>query len=318
MLKNLTSLPMIAMLEIKNFHFKNNQAMEKYMNYFIHKIGGAGLMMLYQELFDWVNYTLKDKGPDTQIVIVVSAFVKITRVLEKIFEKKLNGEIEKAMQIFEDDIRKIHLQRCTSLSVKDTSILYEYFHEIEYFIRNGSIDEKNPTISKAQLLRFGELMSSEIFRQFLLGMNLSVKLIDAQDMVYASGDDYCNSIPLQPQTSENISKAIAREHGDKIILTQGYISHKRLLGLDGSDLTASLITLGLRSCNPNLSPTKTFWKDVDGVMVGGIVQEKMELNEYNSLETVPVRKDAINIDPKTETVIRSFLNLENPGTTIVR
>lgn len=291
--------------------------MEKYIKYLIHKIGGAGLMMLYQELFEWVTYVLMDKKPGTQIVIVVSALAKTTRKLQDIFEKKLNGEIEEAMQIFEDEIRKIHLQRCISLSVKDTSILYGYFHEIEYFIRNGSIDQENPTISKAQLLRFGELMSSEIFRQFLLGMNLSVKLIDAQDMVYASGDDYCNSIPLQPKTSKSISKSIDRDHGDKIILTQGYIGYKRLLGLDGSDLSASLITCGLKSCNPNLSVKKTFWKDVDGVMVDGVVKEKISLGEYNSLKTVPVRKDALNIDTETVTTIRSFLNLQNPGTIIV-
>jgi hypothetical protein len=90
------------------------------------------------------------------------------------------------------------------------------------------------------------------------------------------------------------------------------------LGLDGSDLTASLIALGLKSCNLNVFVKKTFWKDVDGVIVDGVVQESMSKDSYNKLETVPVRKDAINIDPETdETIIRSFLNLKNPGTKIL-
>jgi hypothetical protein len=54
-------------------------------------------------------------------------------------------------------------------------------------------------------------MSSEIFYQFLLGINLSVKLIDAQNMIYASGDDYCYSFPVQPKTSEIISEVILAE-----------------------------------------------------------------------------------------------------------
>jgi len=284
--------------------------------FFVNKIGGAGLMLPYQKLFEWVRYILRDKEPDTQIIIVVSALAKITRILQEIFERKSNGEISEALLVFES-IKKIHLQRCADLFIEEKTALYEYFHEIEYFIIEGSISKENQTISNAHILKFGELMSSEIFHQFLLGINRSVKLIDAQKMIYASGNDYCNSIPLLSKTSEHISKAIKGENRYHIILTQGYICNNRLLGLDGSDLTASLIALGLRLYSPNLSIKKTFWKDVEGVMVDGIFRENIGIDEYNSLETGPVRKDALNIDPETETVIRSFLNLENPGTKIV-
>lgn len=285
--------------------------------FLVNKIGGAGLMLPYQKLFDWVRYILKDKEPSTQIIIVVSALAKTTRMLQDIFEKKLNGENQKALQVFES-IKKIHLQRCKDLFIEEKTTLYEYFYEIEYFIKEGSINKDNQTISNAYLLKFGELMSSEIFYQFVLGMKLSVKLIAAEKIVYASGEDYCNSIPIQPKTSESISRAIDNESGYTIILTQGYICNHRLLGLDGSDLTASLITFGLKSCNPNCYVKSTFWKDVEGVIVDRIVKEEMNGDEYNSLKTVPVRKDAIitNACNQTETIIRSFLNLEHQGTKI--
>lgn len=290
--------------------------MEKYLIYLIHKIGGPGLMLPCQRLLELIRYILKDIKPDTRVILVVSALAKITRMLQDIFEKKMNGEIIKALQVL-DSIKRIHLQRCNDLFIDDITTLCDYFFEIEYFIRMGSINEKNPTISQAHLLKFGELMSSEIFHQFLLQMKLSVKLIDAQKIIFAEGEDYCNSIPLLPEISESISEII-NQNEQPIILTQGYIGHERLLGLNGSDLTASLISRGLKSCNPNLSVKKSFWKDVDGVKVNGIVREEISINEYNSLETGPVRKDALNIDPETETVIRSFLNLNHPGTKISR
>lgn len=287
------------------------------MTYAIHKIGGTGLMMPYAKLVEWVRFVTKDKESQ-RVIIVVSAFAKITRMLQEIFENKLNGEISKAKENLVQ-IKKIHIQRCSDLFVEDMSDVFKYFNEIENFILHENIDENNPTISKAKLLRFGELVSSEIFKKFLLGMNLYVKLIDAQNMIFASGQDYCSSIPLQPKTSESISKMINNPSlQNQIILTQGYICKDRLLGLDGSDLTASLISLGLKSFNPNLYVKKTFWKDVSGVMVNGVVKKNITLDEYNSLQTVPVRIDAIKIDPKTETVIRSFLSLENPGTIFIK
>lgn len=283
----------------------------------VNKIGGEGVMMPHQKLFDWARCVLRDKEPDTQIIIVVSALAKITRMLQEIFGRKSNGEIPEALQVL-DSIKRIHLQRCADLFIGDTNTLYEYFHEIEYFISHGSIHGKNPSISNAQLLKFGELMSSNIFHQFMLGMKLSVKLIDAQDMIYASGNDYCNSIPIQPKTSESISKAIGVEDWDQIILTQGYISKSRLLGLDGSDLTASLIAFGLQLCNQNCFVELYFWKNVDGVIVDGKVLDEISFGEYNLLETAPVRKDAIVINQryKPKTQICSFLNLDHPGTLI--
>ena len=293
--------------------------MKNFSKFLVSKIGGAGLMMPYRLLLAWVRYITKDIGPDTQVIIVVSALAKVTRMLQDIFKKKLNGEIVQALQVFEL-IKKIHLQRCKDLLIKDPTFLSEYFHNIEYFIREGSINEDNQTISNAYILKFGELMSSAIINQFLLGKNLSIKLIDAQEMIFASGEDYCNSIPLLPQTSEHIAKVIGSASEYPIILTQGYICHERLLGLDGSDLTASLIAYALKLCYQNCCIILTFWKDILGVMVNGVVKKKMKGGEYNSLPTVPVRKDAIvtSVSNQIETWIRSFENLEHEGTKITQ
>ncbi len=294
--------------------------MEKYLIYLIHKIGGAGLMLPYEQLLAWVRYILNDIKPGSRIIIVVSALAKVTTKLQDIFENKSNGDTAKAWEVFKE-IKELHLQRCTDLFVEETDNLFDYFHEIEYFISHGSINEENPTISKAQLLKFGELMSSEIFNQFLLKEHVAVKLIDAQNMVFATGEDYCYSEPLQPKTSEMISQIIESEitNDDTVILTQGYICNQRLLGFDGSDLTISLIASSLKLANPNCYVKTTFWKDVEGVMVNGIVQSEISIDLYNSLDEVPVRKDAINTNScqRILTIIRSFLNLKHPGTLIV-
>ena len=54
----------------------------------IFKIGGAGLMLPFQELFDLVCFILKDKKETGQTIIVVSALAGITRKLENIFQSK--------------------------------------------------------------------------------------------------------------------------------------------------------------------------------------------------------------------------------------
>lgn len=287
----------------------------------IGKIGGKGAGLSYEELVALFKYILSDKEPGTQLILVVSALEMTTRNLQYIFNEKLNGDAEKAWERFQE-IKMTHVQRCTDLFISKTDILFDLFHEIEYFILHGSINGENPTISEAQLLRFGELMSSEIINQFLIKENIAVKLIDAQKMIFASGENYCYSEPLQPKTSEMISRFIETEsdYDDTIILTQGYICNERLLGLDGSDLTASLIAYGLQLCIPTCFIEKiSFWKNVDGVIVDGVVKDRIGSGEYDSLDKGPVRKDAISLNKryKPKTIIRSFINLEHSGTLIV-
>lgn len=289
--------------------------------YEIHKIGGAGLMLPFQKLFDLVRYILKNDKPDTQIIIVVSAFAGITRILQSIFEEKRRNNIKQAMLLLES-LKRIHLKRCKDLSINDSSIIYEYLYEIEYFIMNGSINEKNPSISKAHLLKFGELLSSEIFHQFLLGMKLHVNFFDAREVIICSGKDYCNSEVLQPETSEAISKKI-NTFNSKVLLTHGFIARgknrvDKLLGFDGSDLTASLLSFALHLCGFNCNTEITYWKDVEGVLVDGNIREEINGDGYDFLPTVPVRKDSISVNKryKPKIFIRSFLNLNHPGTLI--
>ena len=289
----------------------------------IFKIGGAGLMLPFQELFDLVCFILKDKKETGQTIIVVSALAGITRKLENIFQSKASGNIPQAMKIFEE-IKKIHFERCKELFINDLDFLFDYLDEIKYFIQEGKINKNNETISKAYLLKYGELLSSEIFKRFLLDMKLSVNFSDARDTIVCFGKDYCNSQANVSESGAKIYRLLKSTKSKDILLTQGYIGKStygkdKLMGLDSSDLTASLFALCVRLYQSNSNVELTYFKDKLGVLdKNDNLIKFLSYEEYARLESGPVRKDAIEILkwPKVKARVRSFTNLENEGTLI--
>jgi len=297
--------------------------------YAIHKIGGAGLMLPLQKLLELVNYILKeDKGKQT--IFVISAFAGVTRILQDIFEAKLQNNESKVKSCF-TLLKKIYFDREEDLmedtfyDIPETGNWWERIQTISFKTTTDTVKRCGTTI-KAELLSCGEFMSSEIFTGFLeKHTNTSVKFLRPWDIIMAKGDDYCNSTVKQPKTAKNISRVIAPRHSvDKIMIFPGYIASDedrfdRLLGFDGSDLTAGLISHGLQTYDSLCSTELNFWKDVDGVYdTEGVYKSNISYKEYLDLPTTPVRKDAIIqvCEYKSETRIRSFLNLDHQGTKI--
>lgn len=288
--------------------------------YNINKMGGEFMGKLsYDGMLRWLEFV--NKNNQGKLIFVVSALNGITRLLDKIFQNMENGRKSDAKKLSED-LKMIHIQRIKNLLIKDPDFIFSDLHEINNVIEESSINENNPSISKSHLLKFGELISSKIFYNFLISQRIDITMTDARQIIIASGHDYCNS-DINESESMGLTNNFANQ--PDCSLTQGYIARNlknqdKLLGFDGSDMTAGFITKTVNVCNFEPSVYLTFWKNVSGVEVNGRIVREIGIKEYLSLPTTPARKDSIETNKRytgTKILIKSFYELEDPGTKII-
>ena len=292
---------------------------------FVHKLGGSNLMLALNEFENQLDLIFKEAGSDS-IIFVVSALAGVTRLLDSIFiamRQKDRNSINSLLGV----LKEIHYKRAKDLNVDCVLVLEKYFSQIELFI-NKSSQTENETIDQAALLKYGELLSSSIFQCFL-GKG---RLIDARSFMVSSpfGSSHIEAQVVIEPTIDNIFRAM---NCSKIIVTQGFISRDydsgddNVLGYDGSDLTAAVISLSLlvKSCWVSLN----YWKDVSGVLVNmnnkNKIFLKMFIKEYLRFSTnnsVPVRPDAIETlsffarQDNFEGKIRPFKKPKEQGTVL--
>ncbi len=293
-------------------------------------MGGANLMLSSFDLFKQINQIFKE-AKDQKIIFVLSALEGITRLLDSIFiamQQKNKAEIDSLFLIF----KEIHFKRMKELKIENISRVEEIFLEIDYFIHKEHISG-NKTIDQAQLLAFGEILSSAIFHQLLANaIKEEILLVDARSFMVsgAHGSSYVESkINIIP-TRENIKCLFSiTENKYRIFLTQGFVSTDdesgrcAVLGYDGSDLSAAIIALSLQETGET---QLTYWKDVLGVLKDlkyPDIFPVMKINEYleySILSSVPVRPDSLRVlqdmNSSFRVYIRSFLKLESLGTII--
>lgn len=306
-------------LKLKTEHMKDTKKIR------IHKLGGACLMLSYYNLARLVRLILKEKK--SRIVFVVSALENVTRILDYIFLSMSKRDFKERDDSFKI-LKEIHLKRARDLKIEDFSELEKILLEIELFIKKDHISE-NKTIDQAHLLSFGELLSSQIFNQFVSTFKKEIHLIDAKCFMVSQprGSFYIESRVCVSETTENINFLFNRDQ--QVIVTQGYISVDGdsrdcgVLGYNGSDLSAAVIAYALLSSGNDVQ--LTYWKDVLGVLKDlkyptdiFPVMRLVEYTDYSGLNSVPVRPDSLELlisaPPDFRVNIRSFQNLNSIGT----
>ncbi len=299
---------------------------------YVHKIGGAGLMLSSD---DMTNLVLKilDKSKGGTVIFVVSALAGVTRLLGEIFkavEYRQKKEIESLLKKF-GVMHSEMIERLTGVNPVDFK---KSTCSIENELRSFVYDHVGVPTQKyhAQILSYGELYSSFIFACFIDGIMGDCEFLDARNFIIGNGPDYLNAEPVLNLTASKIIQNFSRTKG--AIVTQGYIasnsndeSEGMVLGYDGSDLTAALITYALLQ-NSQKTISLVYWKDIPGVFMNPLIKEEgifslMKIREYldfSSKNSVPVRSDAIKLlsgeYPNLKISIRSFKKLEELGTTI--
>jgi aspartokinase len=299
-------------------------------NVYVHKIGGAGLMMDRGSLTSLLFKIKTQTPPGAHIIFVVSALAGVTRLLDNLAKAIKNKEKDKIDLLFMN-FKMIHEEMINRLIPFDRHIHREidkYYCQMDSIInREVNYGDKE----RANLLKYGELCSSVIFRVFA-DIFIPTFLLDARECIITDNDSHIFAKVDLPLTLDKIESKINGIHHNSIV-TQGYIARNYLgedtaLGYDGSDLTAAIFALALLKDKEN-KVFLSYWKDIlgvwenpnkesDGIFGAMIILDYLEFAEQNH---VPVRVDALkilsSIDPsRIKIFIRSFLDLKNPGTLI--
>jgi aspartokinase len=295
-------------------------------------MGGACLMLDKERLTILVDKILSD-SKNGKIIFVVSALSGVTRLLGEAFlaeeESHPKEEIDQKIKYFAD----IHFRMIDRLITlkEDKTLLKEFVVSLKNDLSNKLNSKIKAPRNHASILVLGELASSCVF-SFFLKQIADCRLIDARNLIIVEKGDYLNSKPNFNSTFSKVKKCFL-PFTYNIIVTQGYISsdiddEDHVLGFDGSDLSVAILADCFLKMENYVS--LTYWKDVLGVMKNpqnikdGFFGEMriIEYLDFSEKKSVPVRTDAIRLflsylNLKVLKIqIRSFLELENPGTII--
>jgi len=250
------------------------------------------------------------KQYDKNIIIVISAFGKLTNFLEDISSKN-PIDFNQAKTLFKQIM-------C------DLSFNQEDIDKLLY-------DVKPLDASLAAILSVGELVSSKILSQYLLNHSIKHVLINAIDIIKTSNTGI-NAIVNWEQTKHafEIIKTQIDQDDEEIILTQGFISSYSkdgehvvtCLGREGSDYSAAILGSIFNADEVIL------FKDVDGIYSSDpkINHQAKLFNELSYDQAFELcEKGNTIIHPKTiaplkekniPLIIKNFNNIALPGTVI--
>lgn len=320
------------------------------MKIYIHKFGGVGLKSAsrIRKLIDY----LRGGGYKSDNIIVCSAISGVTRLLERLFNVVKNLELDQGFKKNEiegwiEQFELLHMNLIEELfteesdlekAKQDFRVLLDDLHRIAFHPNKIDFDRADVDHSriKACILRFGELASSRIVSNYLTFCGVSNYFFDSRDFiktVQIEGNpayDHSNAQVDFIETKKMLNEIMVPLLDEfNVFVCQGFIARDvntgedTLLGLDGSDYTASIIATSLDARGIS------FWKDVKGVMSSDPKKNPdakrypyLSRNDYFKIcednNSWPVRRDAIDL--LSHKNIPAYVKwLDNPsadGTTI--
>jgi len=213
-------------------------------------------------------HIVQQNASGNHLVVVLSACAGVTDTLLKISEICINSsktEIEKIVE----ELENRHIQLVVDLfrdgyktaqCIKTINFLFESLRKLIEGVR--ILGEITPKII-AEVLSYGEILSSNIFYQYLLQREQSCYLLDAREVI-CTDNVYLNAKPDLEKISLNGTKVINIFKNYNIIITQGFIGNwskeTTTLGRGGSDLSAALFGYCLDADEIQI------WTDVDGIL----------------------------------------------------
>ncbi|MCX6755965.1 MAG: hypothetical protein NTX85_01345 [Candidatus Nomurabacteria bacterium] len=259
-----------------------------------HKLGGAtaGHAPYLNELIESLG---NSQYSNCNIFIVCSAFARVTRQLDAIFDiifmDVLNiDQKNKLINEWLFEFRGTHTDIIKTLFGKkknfdevnsDFNSEYKSLHRLITNALNNKFDkylrtdDEKHSYLHASMLKYGEICSTKILAHYLDIYRFNYQYIDSREFMktnFKTSDELSlefnhTDVKLDfKETSDLISsKFSAAFNQSKIVICSGFISQDSntgdctTLGYDGSDYTAAVISSALKAESLSL------WKDVDGV-----------------------------------------------------
>ncbi len=271
----------------------------------VFKFGGASVnsATAVENVADILQHFRSDN-----IVVVVSAMGKTTNDLESLFYACLYANPEKE-SIF-NKITDYHNQIAKSLFADKNHTIFEeldtILKELRHISHNKITDQNS---FYAQVVSFGEILSSKILSCYLNEIEASNTWLDVRKIIKTDGNYREANVDLV-LTEKNIKQEVdALFSNAPLIVTQGFLGSSpdnatTTLGREGSDYTAALFAYSLNA------ESLTIWKDVPGLLNA----DPKYFSKTTVLERIPYR-EAIELAYYGATIIhpKTIKPLENKG-----
>jgi aspartate kinase len=187
----------------------------------------------------------------------------------------------------------------------------------------------NKSLKKAfvydQIVGYGELLSTTIISAYLTKEKIENQWIDVRELI-KTDQNYRDAKVNWTLTEQLIQQHIGQKQ-NTLFITQGFLGSDQhnfttTLGREGSDYTAAILAYALNA------DTVSIWKDVPGVLNADprYFEQTELLNQISYREAIELAfYGATVIHPKTlqplqrksiPLIVRSFSDLENPGTKV--
>lgn len=284
------------------------------------KFGGASLKdaVSVKNMADIVN------SFNENLIIVVSAMGKITRLLHQITDEFFNGrsfetELQNFWAFHQAIINDLSLESDLRLK-KDLTSLKNYLNS-----RVSRVPSTDFDYEYDQIVCCGELISSLVVNSYLNKLGVDCNWVDIRDSLKT------NSIYRDARINwDESEKSVLKNFNFKdkrIYLTQGFIASNEknkttTLGLEGSDYTAAALAFFVNA------KKLIVWKDVSGIYNSdpNEFKDSIKLDSISYNEAVELAYyGAKVIHPKTikplenkniPLWVKSFKNPHEPGTVI--
>ena len=196
-----------------------------------------------------------------RIVVVVSAMGKTTNALEAILETACRKED------FKPGLQRLltaHLETARQVT-PDSAELANQLADLGQTAKRDLEDAHKLPFDEAydQIVSMGELLSSRLLHQVLLGRLPSVAWLDARTLIKTDSTFRTPQVDIQ-LTNDRIYQAVLQSNA-QVLVVQGFIGsdakdRTTTLGREGSDYTAALLGGVLQA------ESVTVWKDVPGIL----------------------------------------------------
>ncbi len=222
---------------------------------------GGGVLRTGKDLQRLVN--ILEQNKDSKLIVVISAFNKITAKFEKllssyftkqIFNKTIFSEIIDYHINLVDDI----FENSETDTIK--AKLNILFNETEQIFKIGL--SNNYHFEYDRIVSYGELLSSLIIYEFLKLKNINCKYEDIRNIIITDSVYTEAKVDWEITEKNTLNKCVDDKYS--VCITQGFIASDKnnnttTLGREGSDFTASILAYAINA------DEVIFWKDVAGV-----------------------------------------------------
>ena len=181
----------------------------------------------------------------SKLLVVVSAFSRSTRMLERAALYAETGQQELALETAQtviDDHIAISQQILTSEQTTNAlhHLVVEGAGKIRELLRGVAITRELTARTRDYILSYGEYFALHIVKHFLQEQQLAVTIQDATSFIITDSA-FGAAKPIEEPTKRRIqSQLLPALHNGTIVLTQGFV---------GSDIHGNITTMGKESSN---------------------------------------------------------------------